>query len=114
MMRYPSQTPPFNGYMPMENEIFSSVGASQYPEFLTQITLGCMTVANEVTPSPEDSTPKSKKNTYAQRWTDFEQPGGSGSSTPQPYSTEVLLAFSNHVRARSEEECAYFWRAITQ
>ena len=37
-----------------------------------------------------------------QRLTNFEQPGGSGSSTPQPYSTEVLPAFANHVRARSK------------
>ncbi|XP_039685073.1 uncharacterized protein [Medicago truncatula] len=43
-----------------------------------------------------------ERDTYAQRWTDFEQPGGSGSSTPQPYSTEVLPAFANHMRARSE------------
>jgi hypothetical protein len=58
MMRYPSQTPPFNGYMPMGNENFPSVGAPEFPEFSTQITLGGMTVANEVTPNPEDSTPR--------------------------------------------------------
>jgi hypothetical protein len=46
MMGYPSQTPPFNGYMPMMNENFQSVGE--------------MTRDNEVT--PEDTTPKSKKN----------------------------------------------------
>jgi len=43
-----------------------------------------------------------EQDTYAQRWTEFEQSEGSGSSTPQPYSTEVLPAFANHVRARSE------------
>jgi len=43
-----------------------------------------------------------EQDTYAQRWTDFEQSEGSGSSTPQPYSTEVLPGFANHVRARSE------------
>jgi len=48
--------------MPMENENFPSVGASEFPEFSTQITPGGMTVANEVTPNSEDSTPKSKKN----------------------------------------------------
>jgi len=32
----------------------------------------------------------------------FEQSEESGSSTPQPYSAEVLPAFANHVRARSE------------
>ena len=62
MMRYSSQTPPFNGYMPMENENFPIVGAPEFPEFLTQITPGGTTAANEVTPNPEDSTPKSKKN----------------------------------------------------
>ncbi|AES73746.1 hypothetical protein MTR_3g108270 [Medicago truncatula] len=60
MMRYSSQTPLFNDYMPMKNENFPSVGASQYPEFSTQITPGGMTIANEVT--LEDSTPKSKKS----------------------------------------------------
>jgi len=60
MMGYPSQTPPFNGYMPMVNENFQSVG--EFPEFSTQINRGGMTRANEVTPIPEESTPKSKKN----------------------------------------------------
>jgi len=43
-----------------------------------------------------------ERDTYAQRWTDFEQSEGSGFSTPQPYSTEVLPAFANHVCARSK------------
>ncbi|XP_058772330.1 uncharacterized protein LOC131646248 [Vicia villosa] len=43
-----------------------------------------------------------ERDSYSQRWTDFEQSGESGSSAPQPYSTEVLPAFANHVRARSE------------
>ncbi|CAJ2646080.1 unnamed protein product [Trifolium pratense] len=51
MMRNPSQTLPFNGYMPMVNENVPSGGAPEFPEFSTQIT-----IANE------DSTPKSKKN----------------------------------------------------
>ncbi|XP_024636487.1 uncharacterized protein [Medicago truncatula] len=46
----------------MENENFPSVGASQYPEFSTQITPDGMAVANEVTQNLEDSTPKSKKS----------------------------------------------------
>ncbi|XP_039682912.1 uncharacterized protein [Medicago truncatula] len=37
-----------------------------------------------------------ERDTYAQRWTDFEQSEGSGSSTQQPYSTEVLPTFANH------------------
>jgi len=55
MMRYSSQTPPFNGYMPMENENFPCVGAFEFPEFSTQITPSGMAVANEVTPNLEDS-----------------------------------------------------------
>ncbi|XP_058772325.1 uncharacterized protein LOC131646244 [Vicia villosa] len=43
-----------------------------------------------------------ERDSYSQRWADFEQSGESGSSAPQPYSTEVLPAFANHVRARSE------------
>ncbi|XP_057424645.1 uncharacterized protein LOC130718160 [Lotus japonicus] len=43
-----------------------------------------------------------ERDSYAQRWTDFEQSGEGESSTQQPYSTEVLPAFVNHVRARSE------------
>jgi len=46
----------------MENENFPCVRGSEFPEFSTQITPGGMAVANEVTPNPEDSTPKSKKN----------------------------------------------------
>ncbi|KAL9665809.1 hypothetical protein QQ045_000130 [Rhodiola kirilowii] len=43
-----------------------------------------------------------ERDTYAQHWTDYDQSEASGSSTPQPFSTEVLPAFANHVRARSE------------
>jgi len=43
-----------------------------------------------------------ERDTYTQRWTDFGQSEGSGSSTQQSYSIEVLHAFANHVRARSE------------
>ncbi|KAL6509044.1 hypothetical protein OROGR_023151 [Orobanche gracilis] len=43
-----------------------------------------------------------ERDLYSQRWTDFEQYGESGSSTTHPYSTEVLPAFANHVRVRSE------------
>jgi len=52
----------FNAYMPMGNENVSSVGALEFPKFSTQITLGGMTGANEITPNPEDSTPNRKKN----------------------------------------------------
>jgi len=43
-------------------KILPCVGASEFSEFSTQITPSGMAVANEVTPNPEDSTPKSKKN----------------------------------------------------
>jgi len=43
-----------------------------------------------------------ERDTYAQRWTDFEQSEEIGCSTAQPYSTEVLPAFANYARARSE------------
>jgi hypothetical protein len=43
-----------------------------------------------------------ERDLYSQRWTDFEQYEESRSSTLQPYSTKVLPAFANHVRARSE------------
>ncbi|XP_024636454.1 glutathione S-transferase T2-like [Medicago truncatula] len=59
-MGYPSQTPPFNGYMSMVNDNFQNVG--EYPEYSTQINRGGMTRANEVIPIPEDTTPKSKRN----------------------------------------------------
>lgn len=42
-----------------------------------------------------------ERDTYAQHWTDYDQSEASGSSTPEPFSTEVLPAFANHVRARS-------------
>ncbi|KEH17577.1 hypothetical protein MTR_0007s0250 [Medicago truncatula] len=69
-MTYPSQTPPFNAYMPMGNKNVPSIGAPEFPQFSTQITLGGMTGANEVTPNSEDSTPNRKKNQKLEiRWT---------------------------------------------
>jgi hypothetical protein len=62
MTENPSQAPPFNGYMPMVNENFPSSGAPEFPGFSTQMTIGGMTSANEVTPSSEESTPKSRRN----------------------------------------------------
>ena len=43
-----------------------------------------------------------ERDTYAQNWTDYDQSQASGSSKPQLFSTEVLPAFANHVRTRSE------------
>ena len=43
-----------------------------------------------------------EQDSYLQHWIDYDQSEASGSSTPQPFSTEVLPAFANHVRARSE------------
>uniref|UniRef100_A0A0D3BLG2 DDE Tnp4 domain-containing protein n=1 Tax=Brassica oleracea var. oleracea TaxID=109376 RepID=A0A0D3BLG2_BRAOL len=39
---------------------------------------------------------ENERDTYAQNWTDYDQSEASGSSTPQPFSTEVLPAFANH------------------
>ncbi|KAK2392352.1 hypothetical protein QL285_065722 [Trifolium repens] len=57
-----SQAPPFHGYMPMVNENFPSSGAPEFPGFSTQMTIGGTTSGNEVTPSSEESTPKSRRN----------------------------------------------------
>ena len=43
-----------------------------------------------------------ERDTYAQRWTDYDQSEASGFSISQQYSTEELPAFENHVGARSE------------
>ncbi|KAK2458580.1 hypothetical protein QL285_005718 [Trifolium repens] len=62
---------------------------------LSIIMRSCIILHNMIVEDERDS--------YSQHWTDFEQSEESGSSTPQqPYSTEVLPAFANHVRARSE------------
>uniref|UniRef100_A0A0D3AAC7 DDE Tnp4 domain-containing protein n=1 Tax=Brassica oleracea var. oleracea TaxID=109376 RepID=A0A0D3AAC7_BRAOL len=43
-----------------------------------------------------------ERDTYAQHWTDYDQPEEANvSNAPQPF-TEVLPAFANHVRASSE------------
>ncbi|KAL9665146.1 hypothetical protein QQ045_020557 [Rhodiola kirilowii] len=66
MMAYSSQEPPFNGYMPTGNENVQSVGSTEFLEFATQMALGGMTSATEVTPTAEDSTPIRKKSP---KWT---------------------------------------------
>ena len=43
-----------------------------------------------------------ERDSYLQHWTDYDQSEASESSTQQSFSTEVLPAFANHVRARSE------------
>ncbi|CAA7027587.1 unnamed protein product [Microthlaspi erraticum] len=45
-----------------------------------------------------------ERDSYAQNWTviDYDQSEASGSNTTQQFSTEVLHAFENHVRTRSE------------
>ncbi|CAI8603959.1 unnamed protein product [Vicia faba] len=42
-----------------------------------------------------------ERDTYSQHWTNYDQSEVSGSGTPESFSTEVLPAFANHVRARS-------------
>lgn len=43
-----------------------------------------------------------ERETYAQHWSDYNQSEASGSSTPEPFSIEVLPEFASHVHARSE------------
>ena len=43
-----------------------------------------------------------ERDTYAQHRTDYDQSEASGFNAPQTFSTVVLPAFANHVRARSE------------
>jgi hypothetical protein len=59
-----------------------------------------------------------ERDTYAQHWTDYDQSKASRSSTPEPFSTEVLPVFANHVCARSvmrdsnghhELQGVFFW-----
>ncbi|AES77309.1 hypothetical protein MTR_7g009090 [Medicago truncatula] len=52
----------FSNQRPQNIPNFGFVGAPEFPEFSTQITLGGMIHANEVTPNPVGSTPNRKKN----------------------------------------------------
>ncbi|XP_057419108.1 uncharacterized protein LOC130713354 [Lotus japonicus] len=54
MFRHPSPTSPFNDG--------ANDGASEFPEFSTQMTLGGMTAGDEATPNEEDSTPTSRRS----------------------------------------------------
>ncbi|KAL9670209.1 hypothetical protein QQ045_007760 [Rhodiola kirilowii] len=67
MMQYPSQGPSYNPYMPMGNETVPNVGATEFPEFSTQMAIGDMTSANEVTPNVEEDVPNARKK--SPRWT---------------------------------------------
>ncbi|XP_056843829.1 uncharacterized protein LOC108820186 [Raphanus sativus] len=68
MMPHPSQTSSYSSN-PYGNEVVPNVGATEFPEFSTQMALGGMSDLNEVTPNVEDSTftrQKSPKWTTAQ------------------------------------------------
>ncbi|KAL9662813.1 hypothetical protein QQ045_027647 [Rhodiola kirilowii] len=67
MMQYPSQGPSYNPYMSMGNETVPNVGATEFPEFSTQMAIGDMTSANEVTPNVEEDVPNARKK--SPRWT---------------------------------------------
>ncbi|KAL9663414.1 hypothetical protein QQ045_018800 [Rhodiola kirilowii] len=67
MMQYPSQGPSYNPYMPMGNETVPNVGVTEFPEFSTQMAIGDMTSANEVTPNVEEDVPNARKK--SPRWT---------------------------------------------
>jgi len=43
-----------------------------------------------------------ERDTYSQHWTNYDQSKANESNAPQVFSTEVLPAFTNHMRARSE------------
>lgn len=45
---------------------------------------------------------KDERDTYAQHYTDYDRFEASCSSTPQPFFTEGLQAFANHVHPRSD------------
>ncbi|KEH34734.1 hypothetical protein MTR_3g068050 [Medicago truncatula] len=97
--------------MPMENENFLSVGASQFPEFSTQITPGGMAVANEVTPNPEDSTPKSRKiiNKWIGAYDAAKRLQGSGWSEDDILAkVQELFACGKNVQFTLKEE----WHAL--
>ncbi|KAG7588842.1 hypothetical protein ISN44_As07g011660, partial [Arabidopsis suecica] len=65
MMSYPSQAPSYSS-TPMNNEVVSNVGATEYSEFSTQMAFGGMNGVNEDTPNTEDSTPARRKSS---KWT---------------------------------------------
>ncbi|CAI8594017.1 unnamed protein product [Vicia faba] len=95
MMSYSSQTPPYYSSTPMGNENVPNVGLDEFLDFSTQTTLGGMSGDHGATPNGEDSTPFVGHSRFGSHHEVI------GSGTPEPFSTEVLHAFANHVRARS-------------
>ncbi|EFH62231.1 hypothetical protein ARALYDRAFT_899778 [Arabidopsis lyrata subsp. lyrata] len=53
MMFYPSQIPPYSS-APTGNETNSNVGATDFPEFSTQMALGGISSIHEAIPDAED------------------------------------------------------------
>ncbi|XP_048619623.1 uncharacterized protein LOC106426491 [Brassica napus] len=64
-MSYSSQPPAYSS-TPTDNEIAQNVGATEFPEFSTQVTLGGVSEANEATPRADTSTPATRKSV---KWT---------------------------------------------
>uniref|UniRef100_A0A0D3A6V5 Myb-like domain-containing protein n=2 Tax=Brassica oleracea var. oleracea TaxID=109376 RepID=A0A0D3A6V5_BRAOL len=64
-MSYSSQPPAYSS-TPTDNEIAQNVGATEFPEFSTQVTLGGVSEANEATPRADISTPATRKSV---KWT---------------------------------------------
>ncbi|CAE5980660.1 unnamed protein product [Arabidopsis arenosa] len=65
MMSYSSQAPSYSS-APMGNETNTSVGATEFPEFSTQMALGGMSNVHETIPNEEDSTPARPRSS---KWT---------------------------------------------
>ena len=64
-MSYSSQ-PPADSSTPTDNEIALDVGAIEFSEFSTQMTLGGISGVNEVTLGADTSAPATRKNV---KWT---------------------------------------------
>ncbi|XP_010463186.1 PREDICTED: glutathione S-transferase T3-like [Camelina sativa] len=60
-MSYPSQPPPYSA-TPADNEIVPDSGATEFPEFSTQMAFGGTSFVNEATPSVDHSTSGPQKS----------------------------------------------------
>ncbi|KAL9681070.1 hypothetical protein QQ045_012851 [Rhodiola kirilowii] len=66
MMTYSSQAPHFCSSTPLGNVPVPNVGAVEFPDFSTQISVGGISDANEATPNMEDTTHARRKSP---KWT---------------------------------------------
>ena len=90
-INYPFNYPNPNNYR-FQNESSNQQGPQNIPNYEFPpnfIMRSCIILQNMIV---ED-----ERDTYAQHWTIYDQSETSGSSTPEPFSTEVLPTFANHV-----------------